>query len=291
MAKAIIDTMYVGQTAHGAMRVADVLARFERAEEAILYAGSRLVTLDKNNAKRAAAEGHPVQSRAVRAATLAPSAPVAAPTGETRSQRNKRLWAAFTAAGGSNADGGAAWLAFKASQPDSAPASAPAPVVNAPVTPKAKRPASPAQLQARANFAAAAKARRAGVTPAPALDVAAQIAALREENARLAAALVTPKAPPVQTVQTVTATPPVTRQRARAVKLAPVTQENVPVSREVEPPSTSDDAMADWILSQPDPARVGIRDVAAQFPLVSNNRRMAAIKLVREVCGLSPAKV
>jgi hypothetical protein len=94
-----------------------------------------------------------------------------------------------------------------------------------------------------------------------------------------------PTPAPVVTYQTVTATKPTTRARAKAVPAPVVTQPDVPVAREVTPASTSDDAILDWIIAQPEPLRVGMRDLAGAFPSVSNNRKLAALRAVKELAA------
>jgi hypothetical protein len=87
----------------------------------------------------------------------------------------------------------------------------------------------------------------------------------------------------IHSTQTVTASAP--RKRAEPVELpAVVVTQNAPVARTVSPASCSVDAMCDWALDQPAPAKLGMREFGAQFPGSTNAQRAEAIRTIREVC-------
>lgn len=271
----IIDAV-VQTKSYGPVRVGDALALFDGADDfsrialAVVYGWSQKHAKDEYLARK---NGPVITARTVNAARVQTARDVghvvATSAIESKSERNRRLWSAFVTSGGdTKSPGGAAWLAFKADfEPLARPE--PAPVVKArKVSTKAP---SAAQLAVRERFANMTHARRAE-------KLAREIAHERAEGEALRAAL-----KPVVTVQTVKATAP--RQRAEPVELPAVVVSQPAVVSRVVGQDTSDDAMLTWLIDQPEPARVGMREMSAQFPGVSNNRKLRALAEIKALAS------
>jgi len=135
---------------------------------------------------------------------------------------------------------------------------------------KTRKPATPAQLAARAKFAAAAKARHTAKAAGKPASVDAQIAA-NEARIRELEAAIAAKAAPAK------AAPPVRVRKAAPVALPPAAPPAPPVDVTVvrKATDTSDDAILAWACEQPDPAKIRVPDIIRAFPGVSVNRAVA----------------